>query len=281
MVASRGSLKGLMRMSIFRIGTVVLALGLSLSAAGAEAAEIASHRGFYALKLSSARQGGAFVDARGGLDMTIEKTCDGWLLSQDLAMELATAQGDQVRQAVRYSGWESLDGLSYRFFSRTQTGQDRKESRGDAHVVTGDLSGEAVFENTQARKVSLPPGTRFPIAHAAWLIDRALAGDHQAPSVVFDGTDGEGPQRVAAFIGRKVEAKEHVRNTLGKLAKLTGWPMRLAFFAEGSKEASPEYEMEILQLANGVAPRMVIDYRDFSVVLEIQKIESIPAPACL
>ena len=56
--------------------------------------------------------------------------------------------------------------------------------------------------------------------------------------------------------------------------------MRLAFFAEGSRDASPEYEMEILQLANGVAPRMAVDYRDFSIVLEIQKIEPLPVPAC-
>ena len=109
---------------------------------------------------------------------------------------------------------------------------------------------------------------------------RALAGEHQAPSAVFDGTDGEGPQNVTAFIGRKVEAKEHGRGALGALAEQAGWTMRLAFFAEGSKEASPEYEMEIFQLANGIAPRMVVDYRDFSVVLEIQKIEPIPPPAC-
>ncbi|MEK7246765.1 MAG: DUF1849 family protein [Pseudomonadota bacterium] len=267
-------------MSILRIKIVALALGLALQASTAWAAEIASHRGFYGLKLSSARQGGAFIDARGGLDMTIEKTCDGWLLSQDLAMELATAQGGEVRQVIRYSGWESLDGKNYRFVSRTQTGQDRKESRGDAHVIASDLSGEAVFQRPKAKTVPLPPGTRFPIAHAIWLIDRALAGEHQAPSAVFDGTDGEGPQNVTAFIGRKVAAKEHGRGTLGALAEQAGWTMRLAFFAEDSKEASPEYEMEIFQLANGVAPRMVLDYRDFSVVLEIQKIEPIPPPAC-
>lgn len=268
-----------MHMPISRI-VAVAALGVVLAASAADAADIVSHRGIYGLKLGSSRQGGAFVDARGGLDMTIEKTCDGWLLIQDMAMELATAQGSEVRQLIRYSGWESLDGRKYRFVSRTQTGQEQKESRGDARVVAGDLSGEAVFRAPKAKTVPLPPGTRFPIAHAIWLIDRALAGEHQAPSAVFDGTDGEGPQNVTAFIGRKVEAKEHGRGRLGVLAEQAGWTMRLAFFAEGSKEASPEYEMEIFQLANGIAPRMVVDYRDFSVVLEIQKIEPIPPPAC-
>ncbi len=265
-------------MTLLRIGAA-LTLGVLL-AAPAESADIVSHRGIYDLKLSSSRQGGPFVDARGGLDMTIEKTCDGWLLTQDMVMELATAQGSEVRQLIRYSGWESLDGGRYRFVSRTQTGSEQKESRGNARVTAGDLSGEADFQAPKAQKVKLPPGTRFPIAHAAWLIDRALAGEHQAPSVVFDGTDGEGPQNVTAFIGRKVEAKEHGRGSIGPLAEREGWTMRLAFFAEGSRDAPPEYEMEIFQLANGVAPRMVVDYRDFSVVLDIRKIETIAAPAC-
>ncbi len=265
-------------MALYRIGAV-WTLGAVLTAPVA-AADIVSHRGIYDLKLSSSRQGGPFVDARGGLDMTIEKTCDGWLLTQDLVMELATAQGTEVQQLIRYSGWESLDGGRYRFVSRTQTGAEKKESRGRASVVAGDLSGEADFQAPKAEKVKLPPGTRFPIAHAAWLIDRALAGEHQAPSVVFDGTDGEGPQNVTAFIGRKIEMKEHGRGSLGPLGERDGWTMRLAFFAEGSRDASPEYEMEILQLANGVAPRMVVDYRDFSVVLDIRKIEPIAAPVC-
>ena len=269
-----------MHMSIFRIGRWAPAVMLALVAGQAGAAEIASHRGFYGLKLSSSRQGGAFVDARGGLDMTIEKTCDGWLLTQNMAMELATAQGEQVRQAVRYSGWESLDGARYRFVSKTRTDRSEKDAKGTARVGVADKPGEAVFENAETKAVALPPGTRFPIAHAAWLIERALAGDHQAPSVVFDGTDGEGPQRVATFIGRKIAAKDHGRAAIGPLADQVGWTMRLAFFPEGSTEASPEYEMEILQLANGVAPRMVIDYHDFSVELEIKKIESIPAPSC-
>ena len=280
MVVPWGPLKGLSRMSILTFGRVVLTVALAMAAAGAGAAEIVSHRGFYGLKLSSSRQGGAFVDARGGLDMAIEKTCDGWLLTQNMAMELATARGDQVRQAVRYSGWESLDGARYRFVSKTRTDRNEKDAKGTARVGVADKPGEATFENSETKSVALPPGTRFPVAHALWLIERALAGDHQAPSVVFDGTDGEGPQRVATFIGRKIAAKDHGRGAIGPLADQAGWTMRLAFFPEGGTEASPEYEMEILQLANGVAPRMVIDYRDFSVVLEIQKIESIPAPSC-
>jgi len=267
-------------MCVRRIGPAVAAFGVLLWAAAAGAVEIASHRGVYGLKLASSRQGGAFVAARGGLNMAIERTCEGWLLNQDLAMELETAHGDGVRQAVRYSGWESLDGGRYRFVSQTRTDRTRKDYKGNAQAGKSGGSGKAVFDNAESKTVSLPPGTRFPMSHALWLIERALAGDHQAPSVVFDGTDGQGPQRVSAFIGRKVEAKDHGRGAVGPLADREGWTMRLAFYPEGGTEASPEYEMEIFQLANGVAPRTVVDYRDFSVELEIQKIEPITPPSC-
>jgi hypothetical protein len=242
--------------------------------------ELVSHRGVYGLKLGAVRQGGAYVDARGALNMVIEKTCDGWVLAQDMAMELDTVQGGQVRQAVRFTGWESLDGLHYRFIARTQTGSERRDSRGEAHIEAAGKAGEVMFQAPEATKMMLPPGTRFPVSHSIWLIERALAGDNQAPSVVFDGSDGEGPQQVTAFIGRRMEPGEHSKASLGPLAEHVGWNMRLAFFPTDGQNASPEYEMEVLQLSNGVAPRLVLDYRDFTVILDIKKIEPLPTPAC-
>ena len=56
--------------------------------------------------------------------------------------------------------------------------------------------------------------------------------------------------------------------------------MRLAFFPQDSRAAAPEYEIEIDQLDNGVATRMVLDFHAFSVVLTIDKIEAVTAPSC-
>jgi hypothetical protein len=257
---------------------VLFLVGVPLPAIGGP--ELISHRGVYGLKLGAVKQGGAYVDARGALNMVIEKTCDGWVLAQDMAMELDTVQGGQVRQAVRFTGWESLDGLHYRFVARTQTGSERRDSRGEAHIEAVGKAGEVTFQAPEATKMTLPAGTRFPVTHSIWLIERALAGDNQAPSVVFDGSDGEGPQQVTAFIGRRLEPSEHSKTTLGPLAEHVGWNMRLAFFPTDSRTASPEYEMEVLQLINGVAPRLVLDYRDFTVVLDIKKIEPLPTPTC-
>ncbi len=269
------------RLVFRRVAYLTVTVVVSVAALPADAGpELASHRSVYGLKLGTVKQGGAYVDARGALNMVIEKTCDGWVMAQDMAMELDTVQGGQVRQAVRFTGWESLDGRNYRFAARTQTGGERRESRGEAHITTADTPGEVSFQLPQEGKIPLPEGTRFPVAHSVWLIERALAGEHQAPSVVFDGSDGEGPQQVTAFIGRRLEPTEHGRATMGPLTEQVGWNMRLAFFPVEGRAASPEYEMEVLQLANGVAPRLVLDYRDFSVVLEIKKVEPIPAPTC-
>jgi len=221
------------------------------------------------------------MSTAGWLSAAVEKTCDGWVTSQDMAMQLETAQGTEVRQAIRYSGWESRDGKRYQFVGRSQTGPDvRRDSAGAARAGEGGAPGEAVFKQPEAKTVALPPGTKFPVAHAIWLIERALAGAHAAPSVVFDGTDGAGPQQVAVFIGKRQESSDHGKGTFGPLTAQAGWTMRLAFYPAESRDASPEYEMEVLQLVNGVAPRMLVDYREFSIQFDIREIEAVPEPKC-
>lgn len=260
---------------------VFLLLGVGLLAAmPATAFELVPHRSVYGLKLGTVKQGVQFVGARGGLDMSIEKTCDGWVMNQQLTVELDTQVGGQLRQAVRFTGWESLDGKRYRFVARSQAGDKRLDSKGKATAPQGGKPGHVEFAMPKVQTLELPADTRFPVTHAAWLIETAKTGSHTAPSVVFDGSDGEGPQQVAAFIGKRVEAKDHGMGKLGPLAQHGGWPMRLAFFPLGGKDASPEYEMEVMQLENGVATKLVLDYREFSVVLEINKIEPLPAPKC-
>lgn len=260
-------------------GVLLLCFGL-LAAIPANAFELVSHRSVYALKLGTVKQGVQFVGARGGLDMSIEKTCDGWVMNQQLTVELDTSVGGQVRQAVRFTGWESLDGKRYRFVARSQAGDRRLDSKGTATAPQGGKPGRVEFTLPKVQTLELPAHTRFPVTHAAWLIETAKTGSHTAPSVVFDGSDGEGPQQVAAFIGKRVEAKDHGKGKLGPLAQLGGWPMRLAFFPLGGKDAPPDYEMEVVQLENGVATKLVLDYPDFSIVLEINKIEPLPAPKC-
>ncbi|HJN22430.1 MAG TPA: DUF1849 family protein [Rhodospirillales bacterium] len=244
------------------------------------AAELAAHRAIYSLKLGETRNDGKFIKAHGALMTVMEKSCDGWIMAQTLKMDLDTIEGTTINQDMRYTSWESFDGGTYRFFSHNHSGRGRDEFKGQATTSQDDGHGEAIFKLPGNKTIPLPEGTLFPISHLAWLIDRAMAGERQVPRFLFDGADDEGPQQVFTFIGPKVTSSKNGITVLGSLTDRPGWSMSMAFFPAGSPQSKPEYEMEVLQLDNGVTPRIVLDYDNFSVILDLQKIEAVPSPPC-
>lgn len=268
--------------------TAALAIFLVFAAVGAphesRASEIVPHKAFYSLKIGDVRQGSSYVGAGGHMSLTMERTCDGWSLSQTLRLDLTTPEGDVVTQDIRFAAWESDDGTRYRFFDSSNVNGERKDFRGRARLNSPGGAGDANYRIPEGQKIPLPRGTLFPLGHTFWLIDRAEAGDRQASATVFDGATGEPPQQVSAFIGQKLPADGHLPKrrieALGPLTQRPGWNMRLGFYELDSTRAAPDYEVEILQLDNGVSPLLVLDYQDFSVIMTQQSVEEIPPPRC-
>lgn len=74
-------------------------VGLIFAFAGAKevsAADLVAHKAFYSMKLGSVRAGSSFVGARGNMGLSMERTCDGWTMSQTLRMDLATPDGGEI-----------------------------------------------------------------------------------------------------------------------------------------------------------------------------------------
>lgn len=272
------------RVSLYKLPLRPLALAaalvVGLAAAAPAAAGLVPHRAIYSVKLGSVRSNAGFVDVRGAAKVMLEKTCDGWIMTQEMSMDMGTAAGGMVKQDSRVAGWESLDGKSYRFAVRNVTGRQVEGFKGEAKSGGPGHPGRATFKVPPGKTMALPEGTLFPAGHTAWLIERALAGDRQAPRVVFDGADGQGPRKVIAFIGPPVETGRDGKKGLGALVQRPGWNIRMAFYPLDSRAAAPEYEIEILQLDNGVVPRLVQDYPQLTVIMTMEKIETIPAPRC-
>lgn len=248
------------------------------------AAEMVSHKAFYSMKLGNVRQGSDFVGVRGKMGLSMERTCDGWTMSQNMRMDLSTPEGNEVLQDLRFTGWESTDGRRYRFFASNTVNGEREDFRGRVLKPTATGPGNAIFRIPEGRKIPLPEGTLFPIGHTAWLIDKARAGERQLSTPVFDGADGEAPQQVSAFIGAKFKPGQQVPmeklKALGPLAQAAGWKIRMGFYELDSHASAPDYEIEILQLENGVTSSMLLEYPDFSVVLTLEQLEEIPSPDC-
>lgn len=268
-----------------RINAIAIIGLLALIGAGdAYGADMVAHRAFYSLKLGVVRSGSDFVGARGNMDLTMERTCDGWTMSQTLRMDLETATGGAVVQDLRFTAWESDDGTRYRFFASNNVNGEREDFRGRALMASVEGSGNANFRIPQGKKLPLPEGTMFPLGHTAWLIEQAIAGRRNVSRTVFDGADGKGPQQVTAFIGPKQMPGEHIskqqQQALGPLSQRPGWNIRMGFYELDSQQSTPDYEVEILQLDNGITPTLTLDYQDFTIILTQQSLVEIPPPVC-
>ena len=222
------------------------------------AVEMVAHRAFYSLKLGAISQGSDFVGAQGNMGLSMERTCDGWTTSQTLRMDLDTSDGGKVTQDLRFTAWEADDGTHYRFFASNNINGVRKDFRGRALKGTANGAGNANYRIPEGLKIPLPKGTLFPLSHTSWLIKQALAGERQVTNTVFDGADAEGAQHVTAFIGPKINYGEHITKeqvaVLGPLSQRPGWNIRMGFYELDSQNSVPDYEVEILQLDNGIVP---------------------------
>ena len=248
-------------------------------AAGA-AAELSGHRAFYTARIGRIREGAGIQDVRGGLAMTLEKTCDAWIVNQQMSIRMISSKGGTVDRETGFAGWESLDGRTYRFITRENATGARQEVKGLATSGVADRPGTARFTEPEPKTVELAPGTLFPVAHTALLIERARAGDRRVDRTVFDGTDGEGPQRVVAFVGTAVPADAAAGTALGPMAARPGWAMQLAFYPLDGAAAVPDYEIAVLQLDNGVARRLTFDYGAFALDMDLERLEALPPPDC-
>lgn len=241
---------------------------------GATAAELTPHRAFYSASIASAKAGTGISRVDGGYAVELERSCDGWIVGQQLTAKIVIADGRALAMDARFTAWESLDGRAYRFSVREQLGQQEKRFKGEASM--GARAGVAHFSVPAAAEIALPAGTLFPVGHMATLIDHAILGETSLSVPVFDGSDGQAPRRVTAFIARQ---KPPGAGATG-LAARPRWPVRLAYFAMDANAAMPEFEVESDMLDNGVAGRLLMDFGDFSIRLDLTSVEPLPMPKC-
>lgn len=246
----------------------------------AVAADLAAHRALYGATLERVQNGTGIIAAEGTMALSLERACDGWISTLQTVIDTTLDNGRTLRQDLRFAGWESLDGKTYRFSSRQRIGDAEVGFKGSARQGDPATGGTAEFVVPAKKTIALPGGTLFPISHMAWLIDRARAGGRQDVRVLFEGAGGEGAQQVAAFIGPLQPPAADAMSLFGPLAARPGWSMQMGYYRPDGRSPTPDYEAEVFQLDNGVASGMIISMGGFSVRLKMLKVESVPAPRC-
>jgi hypothetical protein len=151
---------------------------------------------------------------------------------------------------------------------------------GKAALLDNIDGGTASYTVPEKKNLKLPTKSLFPIGHMALLIDSALAGEKQVSRPVFEGTEGGGAQTVSAFIGATIGPEKHGWNSKGPLMDRRGWKMRLGYYKAEGQSSTPQFEIELLQLDNGVVPYLVQVFPTFALVVNLKKIEKISMPIC-
>lgn len=264
--------------------------------------QIASHRALYTMSLAHSKSDSGVTGAQGEMGYQWGETCEGWTVEQRYKLTINYAEAQDVNIDSNFVTWESKDGLRYRFNQKeTRNGTVDEEIRGSAQLDGPGKGGTITFEKPQPQTLKLPPGALFPSAHTILLIQKAEAGENFVARQVFDGATVEGAVLVSAVIGPKIEpppaattASKPAADPKGGGAETDpdayglnepvlqrpGWRVRLAFFPSNPSTETPDYELGMLLLDNGISRDMTIDYGDYTISAKLRKIEALAKPHC-
>ncbi len=244
--------------------------------AAAPAVELLSHRAAYRLSLAQADAGSGLSRVRGGLVLEWRAACDGWLSQQRLGFVAEMDDGPGFSYDVRFASWESLDNTQLRFSVRSFDGPTMQdEYRGLAKLAAPGEAGTAQYQLPEAEDVALPAGTVFPTAHVAAIITGARAGERIVSRQVFDGSGEDALTRATAVIG----AARTAALVSGGEAE-PSWPVSIAYFAADGEDVLPQFEIAFDLSAGGVLSHVRLDYGDFTLQAELEKLETFARPDC-
>lgn len=242
---------------------------------------ITPHRATYTVAMASARNSSKVADVRGRMSFSWNNSCDGWIIEQRFQLRFSHTEGDDLNMVTTYATWESHDSRAYRFNVRKWiNGTVDEEIKGEAHHKAGAPQARVHYAKPESQSEDLPVGTLFPTAHTQELLLRASQGEKLLSRTVFDGSDTEGALEINAVIGSPITLTAPA-GVSSPLFLKSGWPIRLAFFPLGDEETStPDYEMTLVLMRNGVAESLLIDYGDFVIKATLETLEALHPDRC-
>jgi hypothetical protein len=246
------------------------------SSASSSSGSLTSHRAIYDLALTKAAQSDGVRSASGTMIYSITDRCDGYTVESNLQMELAFASGIDNQIDQRYAAWEAKDGRSASFRMQVlENGTLSKSYRGNV-ALDADGAGTVTYETDAIQTFKLPKGTLLSTGHTLALLKAAAAGEKFFVRPVIDGSFEEGPFMISAVIApaHGAAAKD------GDLASGPAWPVGLAYFAFGTDNEAPSYEMNMSILPTGVSRSMSQDFGKFTLGFDLLRAEAIVPPPC-
>jgi len=257
----------------------VVAASLALPAA---AQELQPHRAVYAVTMLEKGKRG--MGPPGTYAFELKQTCDGYVISQRMRLEVEGAKGSVVSEQTS-TMTESRDGRKLRFEHHSAAnGKQTSLLRGDA-TLDDEGRGQSLFSEPEGQSVALPKGTLFPNALTRATIQHAKAEDGGFDTLFFYGEKLKPPQSVNLVIGRvprrlaDFKLPEGAESLADNRARIY---YRGAFFEADPKGQSgeAEYEMSSLMLDNGIELYGTHEEGDGGIEYRITRLEPLPKPTC-
>ncbi|MBV8337482.1 MAG: cell envelope integrity EipB family protein, partial [Alphaproteobacteria bacterium] len=233
---------------------------------------LAAHKALYTMTLGRVR--GDVTAAKGTMGYEVIDACDGWAVRQRLDMRIANADGQTINMVSDYATWESKDGLRFRFHMKQTTDEAvTAQTDGDARLERAGGPGVAHYTVPHKMDKNLPPGTLFPMAHTARLLQRAETGDRHFTIPLFDGTDDTGGELSSIVVTGLLSPRKMPWPALSALPSAV---VDIAFFALASRDMLPDYDTSMRYWTNGVADNIRMDFGDF--VMRGKMVDFAPQP---
>jgi hypothetical protein len=275
-----------MRAGIVSIGAALLTLAGSSALAATEPVRLAPHRAIYDLTLARSSGARGVENARGRIAFDFGgDACDGYTLKYRQVTVLEGGETGSRTLDVRTATFESGDGTSMRFKTDSaMEGITDSSIDGDARA-RADGTIAVRLKQPSRETLEVPGKLVFPSEHMKRLIAAARSGETTLAIKLFDGSDnGKKIYDTLAMIGRRIEPGtggnlEDAARQDG-LAKLARWPMTVSYFTSGAGDQTPAYTLSFEIYENGVSRALKLDYGDFALKGELQRLDLQPYSAC-
>ena len=257
--------------------------------AQADEAHLAPHKALYDISLTSMRSGSQISDIWGEMFFELSEDCATWTTDHRFKMVYDYTDAPPVDVDSDFQTIENKDGQELVFNSRRQRDGEVYEEISGRAAMLPDGTIRANYFEPEGIGFALPASASFPMGHVRALVEEAQNNAKFYNTILFDGSDTEGPVEVNAFIGQPINVMAEMfydedtsdadllKDLDGDLLNSRAWPMRLAYFPLSSTEEAADYEMEITFHENGVISDMVIEYTDFTIHQKLTALEKVDA----
>jgi hypothetical protein len=236
-----------------------------------EAMDLAAHRAFYRLTLDSTENSGV-TNAAGAMEYEVIDGCQGWATQQRLDMTVLDREGGDTHTVSDYSTWESKDGQHFRFRITQSTNDDREVRAGWAELPPSK-PGFAVYTLPNPRRITLPPGTVFPMAQTEAVLSAAQKGQMFVSLPVFDGTATTTVENTFAVI---TAHGQMLPTVFAPLSRLHSVYVHMGYFDTNTAQMLPDTLLSMRYWDNGVADSLTMDFGNFTMSGKLAQFELLP-----